>query len=429
MELLIKDVLNLKEGEKVKIKGWVYRIRKLKDKIFIVLRDSSDILQCLAIRNKFDDETWKNIDKIGIESSLIIEGKTRKDKRAVNGVEIDVDKIDIINIAKEFPITEFQSTELLLDYRHLWIRSRKLTEIMKIRHNLLKAAREFFYDRGFYEVSPPIITGSACEGGATQFEINYFDEKAYLSQSAQLYLEALIYSLEKVFSITPSFRAEPHRTSRHLAEYWHIEPEVAWLDFEGLLKLEEDFISYICSYIATNNEKELKFLGRDPEDLFKVKPPFPRITYDEAIKRLNKIGMKIPWGKDLRTLEEEKLTKNLEKPLIVTHYPREIKAFYMKDDPKNKKVVLCNDMLAPNGYGEIIGGSERENDIEILKEKLIAAGEKLENYKWYLDLRLYGAIPHSGFGAGVERILRWICKLDHIRDAIPFPRTIRRKYP
>ncbi|MEM1577538.1 MAG: asparagine--tRNA ligase [Candidatus Pacearchaeota archaeon] len=429
MELLIKDVLNLKEGEKVKIKGWVYRIRKLKDKIFIVLRDSSDILQCLVIRDKFDDETWKNIDKIGIESSLIIEGKIRKDKRAVNGVEIDVDKIDIINIAKEFPITEFQSTELLLDYRHLWIRSRKLTEIMKIRHNLLKAVREFFYDRGFYEVSPPIITGSACEGGATQFEINYFDEKAYLSQSAQLYLEALIYSLEKVFSITPSFRAEPHRTSRHLAEYWHIEPEVAWLDFEGLLKLEEDFISYICSYIATNNEKELKFLGRDPEDLFKVKPPFPRITYDEAIKRLNKIGMKIPWGKDLRTLEEEKLTKNLEKPLIVTHYPREIKAFYMKDDPKNKKVVLCNDMLAPNGYGEIIGGSERENDIEILKEKLIAAGEKLENYKWYLDLRLYGAIPHSGFGAGVERILRWICKLDHIRDAIPFPRTIRRKYP
>ncbi len=424
MEFLsLREVIEKKPRE-VKIRGWVYRIRKLKNKIFIVLRDSSDILQCVVEKEKFG----KEIEKIEIESSLIIEGKTREEKRAPNGVEIDVSKIEIVGLSKDFPISKFQSTELLLDYRHLWIRSRRLTEIMKIKSSLLKFSREFFLERGFYEVTPPIITASACEGGATQFEIKYFDEKAYLNQSAQLYLEALIFSLEKVFSITPSFRAEPHRTSRHLAEYWHIEPEVAWMDFNELLKLEEEFISYICQKIAENNEKELKFIGRDPEDLFKVKPPFPKITYDEAIEKLKKLGIKISWGKDLRTIEEEKLTQGLNKPLIVTHYPREIKAFYMKDDRKNPKVVLCNDMIAP-GYGEIIGGSERETDIEILKEKLLKAGEDLKNYEWYLDLRRYGNIPHSGFGAGAERILRWICKLDHIRDAIPFPRTLRRKYP
>ena len=423
----IEEIIE-KKPKAVSIRGWVYRIRKLKDKIFIVVRDASEILQCVVDKEKFKKQ-WEKLEKLGIESSVEIEGKIKEDKRAPHGIELKVDKIKVINYAKEFPISKYQSTELLLDYRHLWIRSRKLTEVMKIKHSLLKAARDFFYKENFFEVTPPIITGSSCEGGATQFEIKYFDEKAYLSQSAQLYLEALIYSLEKVFSITPSFRAEPHRTSRHLAEYWHIEPEAAWMDFKGLLKLEEDFISYICQYIAENNEKQLKFLGRDPEDLYAVKPPFPKITYDEAIKRLNKLGMKVPWGKDLRTLEEEKLTKDLKKPLIVTHYPREIKAFYMKDSRQNPKVVLCNDMLAPEGYGEIIGGSERENDIEILKEKLKAAGENIKDYEWYLDLRRYGAVPHSGFGAGVERLLRWICKLEHIRDAIPFPRTIRRKYP
>jgi asparaginyl-tRNA synthetase len=425
MEFLsLRDVIEKKPKE-ARVRGWVYRVRKLKDKVFIVLRDSTEILQCVLEKKKFD----KSIEEIGIESSVIVEGKVKEDRRAPNGIEIEADKIEIVGLSKEFPITKFQSTELLLDYRHLWIRSRKLTEIMKIKSSLLKFAREFFLEKGFFEVTPPIITGSSCEGGATQFKIKYFDEKAYLSQSAQLYLEAMIYSLEKVFSITPSFRAEPHRTSRHLAEYWHIEAEAAWMEFEDLLKLEEEFISYICQKIAESNEKELKFIGRDPEDLFRVKPPFPRITYDEAIKKLNELGMKVPWGKDLRTLEEEKLTKSIDKPLIVTHYPREIKAFYMKDDRKNPKVVLCNDMLAPDGYGEIIGGSERETDIRILKEKLMYAGENLKNYEWYLDLRRYGNVPHSGFGAGAERILRWICKLNHIRDAIPFPRTIRRKYP
>lgn len=417
-----------KKPEIVCLKGWIYRIRKLKDKIFIVVRDSTGIIQCVFEKRKFNN-LWNRLDKLSIESSLKLCGKVTEDKRAPNGVEINADKVEILHESKKFPIGKDQSTELLLDYRHLWIRSRKLTEVMKVKHSLLKASREFFYNNGFYEVTPPIITGSSCEGGATQFEIKYFNEKAYLSQSAQLYLESLIYSLEKVFSITPSFRAEPHRTSRHLAEYWHIEPEVAWMEFKDLIKLEEQFISYICHYIAENNTTQLKFFGRNPEDLFAVKPPFPRITYSEAIKRLNRLGMKISWGKDLRTIEEEKLTIKLKKPLIVTHYPREIKAFYMKDDRQNPKVVLCNDMLAPEGYGEIIGGSERENDIAILKEKLKAAGENVKDYEWYLDLRRYGVVPHSGFGAGVERIVRWICKLEHIRDAIPFPRTIRRKFP
>ena len=250
-----------------------------------------------------------------------------------------------------------------------------------------------------------------------------------MSQSAQLYLEALIFSLEKVWALTPSFRAEPSKTNRHLTEYWHLEGEAAWLDFEGLLMLEEELISHICDFVARNCVSELKILGRNPDDLLKIKPPFPRISYDEAIKMLEKDGMKIPWGKDLRTEEEEQLMKHFDKPLIVTRYPKGIKAFYMKEDKNNSNVVLCCDVLAPEGYGEIIGSSERETNLEVIKKKLVAQGENPENYSWYLDLRRFGSVPHSGFGMGVERIVRWFCKLESIRDAIPFPRTIKRKYP
>lgn len=424
----IQDAINQAKG-KVSLRGWCYRERKSNKLAFIVLRDHSNIIQCVVDKAVVSQNVWDDANKVCIESSLSIEGEIFEDARAPTGFEVRVSDLQIIHLAERYPITKDQSTEFLLDQRHLWIRSRELTNVWKVKAAVLKACREFFDQKGYFETTPPIITGSNCEGGSTLFELKYFDETAYLSQSAQLYQEALIFSLEKVWAITPSFRAEPSKTNRHLTEYWHLEGEEAWMDFEGLLKLEEALISYICNFVAKNCVNELKILGRNPDDLLKITLPFPRITYDEALKLLEKDGMKIPWGKDLRTEEEEQLMKHFDKPLIVTRYPKQIKAFYMKDDPENSKVVLCCDVLAPEGYGEIIGSSERETNLDVIKQKLVASGENPEHYAWYLDLRRFGSVPHSGFGLGIERVVRWICKLETIRDAIPFPRTIKRKYP
>ncbi len=424
----IQEAMDAGKG-KFNIRGWVYRERKGKNNIFIILRDSTNIIQCVVKKEKVNKDVWEKAEKVTIESSLEISGNIKKDKRATGGYEIEVEELNIVNLAQPFPITKDYSPEFLLEKRHLWLRSRKLTAVMKVKETILDASREFFKMNGWHEVTPPIITSTACEGGSTLFQLKYFNDIAYLSQSAQLYLEALIFSLEKVWSLTPSFRAEKSKTSRHLAEYWHLEGEAAWLDFEGLLKFMEGLISHICQRVAEKNEKELKFLGRDIETLKKIKPPFPRITYDEALKILEKDGIKIKWGKDLRTIEEDTLMKHYEKPLIVTKYPKEVKAFYMKEDPNNPKVVLCCDIIAPEGYGEIIGSSERETDINKLIKRLKESGEDIKNYEWYLDLRRYGSVPHSGFGMGVERVVSWICKLDNIKDAIPFPRTMLRKYP
>ena len=429
MEFLsINDAMKKGSGT-VAVRGWCYRQRSSNKFVFIVLRDSSNIIQCVVAKDEVDEKMWKDADSVRIEFSLEIEGTIHEDKRAPSGYEIKVQKLNIVSQSEIFPITKDKSIDFLLDVRHLWLRSREMTNIMKVRNEVVKACREFFDRHGYYETAPPVITGSSCEGGSTQFEIKYFDEKAYLAQSAQLYLEALIFSLEKVWSLTPSFRAEPSRTARHLAEYWHCEMEAAWMDFEGLQKFEEEFISFICQSVAKNSAEQLEALGRKPSDLLKIKPPFARMTYDDAIKELQKRGMEIQWGEDLRTNEENALTEKLDKPLIVTRYPKEIKAFYMKEDIDNPKAVLCNDVLAPEGFGEIIGGSERETDIESMMNRLKAAGEDPKNYGWYLDLRRYGSVPHSGFGMGIERIVRWVCKLESIRDAIPFPRTIARKYP
>ncbi len=424
----IQEAIEKGKG-KVSLRGWAYRERKSNAKGFIVLRDSSNIIQCVIDKEKVDEKTWKAVEQTTIESSLEIEGEIKKDERAPTGYEVHVTELKLVHPAERFPITKDQSTEFLLDKRHLWIRSRELTQVWKVKAEILKAAREFFEKEKFYEVTPPIITGSACEGGSTLFHIKYFEDQAYLSQSAQLYLEAMIFSLEKVWALTPSFRAEPSKTNRHLTEYWHLEGEAAWLDFEGLLQVLERLISHLAHHVAKNCQQELKILGRDPKDLEKIKPPFPRITYDQALEILKKDGMKIEWGKDLRTLEEEQLIKHYDLPLIVTGYPKEIKAFYMKEDPKNPKVVFGCDILAPEGYGEIVGSSERETDVKILIERLKAQGEKIENYEWYLDLRRFGSVPHSGFGLGMERVVRWFCKLETIRDAIPFPRTIKRMTP
>ncbi len=417
-------------GKEVMLRGWVHRKRHLGSKIFLVLRDSSGIIQCLISEDKVDKETWEQAEKITRESSFIVRGIVRKDERAPGGYEIEVKWLKIVGLSDVFPIRGGEGVDYLLDNRHLWIRSTRLTAIMKIKHSVLKAAREYLLSNGWWEVTPPIITSSAVEGGATLFELKYFDKKAYLSQSAQLYLEVLIFSLEKVWSLTPSFRAEKSRTRRHLAEYWHLELEAAWYHMNDMMKVAEELVAYIVENVLRERKEELQLLKRDTKILEKsIETPYPRITYDKAIEILQSKGFNIKWGDDLGADEERALTEEFEQPFFITHFPKQIKAFYMKLDPNRPDVVLGFDMLAPEGYGEIIGGSEREDDYEKLLKRIIEFGLNPDDYKWYLDLRRYGSVPHSGFGLGIERLVMWIAGIDHIRDAIPFPRFRERVYP
>ncbi|WFO76223.1 asparagine--tRNA ligase [Desulfurococcaceae archaeon MEX13E-LK6-19] len=427
----VEDVLKgLFTGERVLLRGWVYRHRVVGTKIFIVLRDSTGILQCVVDKENTPKEVHETAEKLDLEASIEVAGVVRKEPRAPGGYELTVDYLKVYGWSRDFPIKGGEGIEYLLDNRHLWIRSRKLTAIMKIKHTVLRAGREYFIQDGWWEVTPPILTASACEGGATLFEVKYFDKKAYLSQSAQLYLEVLIYSLEKVWSLTPSFRAEKSRTRRHLAEYWHLEAEAAWYDMEDMMKVCEELVSYIVGRVLEENENELKFLGRDIKKLEKaLETPYPRITYDEAIEILQKKGVKIKWGDDLGADEERILTTEFETPFFITHFPKEIKSFYMKLEPSRPEVVRGFDLLAPEGYGEIIGGSEREDDYDKLLTRIKENDLNPDDYKWYLDLRRYGSVPHSGFGLGIERVVMWIAGLDHIRDAIPFPRFRGRIYP
>ena len=429
--LKTKDVMKPEMiGKEVMLRGWVYRKRHIGAKIFIVLRDSEGIIQCLVVKNEVDEKTWEEAEKITRESSFMVKGIVREDPRAPGGYELKVTWLRIVGLSEVFPIRGGEGIDYLLDKRHLWIRSRKLTAIMKIKHSALKAAREYLVKNDWWEVTPPIITASACEGGATLFEMKYFDRKAYLSQSAQLYLEALIFSLEKVWSLTPSFRAEKSRTRRHLAEYWHLELEGAWYHMEDMMNVSEELVSYIVKRVLEERGEELEFLKRDKAMLEKaLEIPYPRIKYDEAIEILQRKGFRIEWGEDLGADEERALTEEFETPFFITHFPKQIKAFYMKLDPQRPDVVLGFDMLAPEGYGEIIGGSEREDSYEKLLQRIHELGLDPKEYEWYLDLRRYGSVPHSGFGLGVERLVMWISGIDHIRDTIPFPRFRERVYP
>lgn len=431
MFMKAREVMNPKFiGKEVMLRGWVHRKRHLGSKIFLVLRDSSGIIQCLVSEDKVNKETWEQAEKITRESSFIVRGIVRKDERAPGGYEVEVKWLKIVGLSDVFPIRGGEGVDYLLDNRHLWIRSTRLTAIMKIKHSVLKAAREYLLSNGWWEVTPPIITSSAVEGGATLFELKYFDKKAYLSQSAQLYLEVLIYSLEKVWSLTPSFRAEKSRTRRHLAEYWHLELEAAWYHMNDMMRVAEDLVAYIIENVLKERKEELQLLKRDTKILEKsTETPYPRITYDKAIEILKSKGFNIKWGDDLGADEERALTEEFEQPFFITHFPKQIKAFYMKLDPNRPDVVLGFDMLAPEGYGEIIGGSEREDDYEKLLKRIIEFGLNPDDYKWYLDLRRYGSIPHSGFGLGIERLVMWIAGIDHIRDATPFPRFRERVYP
>jgi asparaginyl-tRNA synthetase len=408
--------------EDINIRGWVHRLRKQKDNIFITLRDSTGFIQCILPRTE-------KYEKVTIESSVELAGKVVSDGRSPGGYELRCNSMNIVGLAEDYPIRKDFSIEFLNDVRHLWNRSRKMQNIYKVRHEVLKCAREWFDMSDWYEVSPPILNKSACEGGSTLFEVDYFKDKAFLSQSAQLYLEAMIYTLENVWSLTPSFRAEKSRTPRHLAEYWHLEGEKAWTDFDEILKIEENLISYIVNNVVERRYKELEALGRNPNDLKKINVPFDRIPYADVIKFLQKKGKGIKFGDDLGTDEERLLTINKDKPIFIYGCPKNIKPFYTKIDPDDERMVLSADMIAPQGFGEISTGGQREENLKTIIDRIKEEEFSLNDYSWYLDLRKYGSVPHSGFGFGIERLLRWICNLEHIRDTIPFPRTMNRAFP
>ncbi|MCR4323671.1 MAG: asparagine--tRNA ligase [Nanoarchaeota archaeon] len=415
----------------VSIHGWVYRERGSNKLKFIVLRDSTNIIQCVLKKEDFSDKEWESIGKVQIEASMELEGEIKEDKRAPTGFEVQVKKFNIIGESNNFPINKDLNEELLGDRRHLWLRSQKMTAIMKIRSTVLGAIHEYFRSKKFYEFNSPLIIPGGAEDGPTMFEIKYFDKKMNLAQTWQLYAEAALYSLEKIYCIAPSFRAEKSSTSRHLTEYWHTEMEVAWTSLNELMDYADEMVKFVISKVLKENKEELKILGRDIKKLEpSTKKKFPRMTYDEALKILKeKKKMNIPWGKDLRTIEEEKLIEDYDTPVFVTHYPKEAMAFYKPKDPNNPKTAVCFDMLAPEGNGELIGGSMRDTDIEELKKSLKTKGEDLEDYKFYFDIHSYGAVPHGGYGLGTERLIKWICGLDNIKDAIAFPRTPTRSSP
>ncbi|HVO77515.1 MAG TPA: asparagine--tRNA ligase [Methanomassiliicoccales archaeon] len=418
-----------KPGDEVMVRGWIYRTRSSGAIVFAVVRDSTGIIQVTAKKGNLPDEDLEAAKSALIESSVIVVGKVAEDKRAPGGMEIRAASFKVVGTAQPFPITEYQSEELLLDNRHLWIRSREQNAVMKIKASVMEGAREWLKENRFTEVTPPIFTQNACEGGVTLFKLKYFDGEAYLSQSAQMYLEALIFSLERVYSLTPSFRAEKSRTTRHLTEYWHLELEEAWTDNNGNMEIQEGLVSAMVQKVVEERAEELKLLGRDPETLKAVVPPFKRIKYSEVIDSLKAKQFDVGWGCDLGAVEERAVTADEKAPVFVTNFPKECKAFYMKEDPDDPRTYKCADLLAPEGYGEVIGGSERETELAKLVERLEAQCVPVTAYEWYLDLRRYGSVPHSGFGLGIERIVRWVCKLEHIRDAQPFPRTVARAYP
>ncbi|RDE14425.1 MAG: asparagine--tRNA ligase [Candidatus Thorarchaeota archaeon] len=426
----VRDVLEGKyDGKKVALRGWVHRIRKQKTMVFALLRDHSGVVQTVIKQGSVSNQTYADADRMLVESLITLEGVAKADPRAEGGYEVQVDKLQVLQFAEEFPITEDQSVEFLNDYRHLWLRSRKITNILKVRDEVFYSSREYLRKNGFYETTSPMFVATMGEEGAEMFEVDYFGRKAYLTQTSQMHLEPQIVALERVFTLAPSFRAEKSRTRKHLTEYWHLEVEEAWCDHEANLKRQEELISYICQSVAKNRREELKELGVDYAKLEQVKPPFDRITYGEAVEICSKAGLDIKWGEDIRTEAEEILTRDSDKFLFVQFYPKEIKSFYMKHNEADPRTYRNDDLLAPRGFGEIIGGSQREDEESRIIENLQRIGDDPAKYKWYIELRKYGSVEHSGFGVGIDRLITWMLNLEHIRECVPFPRDVRRLYP
>ncbi|MCE5305172.1 MAG: asparagine--tRNA ligase [Chloroherpetonaceae bacterium] len=432
-------------GERVQLHGWVTNKTEKGKLVFVIFRDGTGITQLVFSKNNLDEETFENAKRLTQESSIEVSGMVRADDRAPGGFEIDADNLKIFQLAKDYPITPKEHGDaFLMEHRHLWLRSSRQHSIMRVRASVIQAIHQYLDGQGFLQMDSPILTPNAAEGTSTLFETEYFDlGKAYLSQSGQLYAEATAMAMGRVYTFGPTFRAELSKTRRHLTEFWMVEPEMAFFDLNDDMDLAEDLIEYVVKYVLKNNIKELQILERDITQLEKVQRPFYRLSYDEAVDYLQKNNIPLkkkvngeeieilpfPWGEDFGSPQEEAIMDQFDKPCIIHRYPTDIKAFYMKRDPNNENVVLAMDMLAPEKGGEIIGGSQREENIQLLEERIARENLPLEAYQWYLDLRRFGSVPHSGFGLGVERTVKWITGASHIREVIPFPRMIYRIYP
>ncbi|HEU5210795.1 MAG TPA: asparagine--tRNA ligase [Longimicrobiales bacterium] len=418
------------EGGTVLVRGWVQTVRTHGKVGFIVVRDGTGIVQCVVVQKQVSEQVWSDFQSLTQETSLYVTGSVRADARAPGGYELTLETLEIVGRSDEYPIQPKEhGVDFLLDHRHLWLRSQQQRAIMRVRSEVEQAIHDFFYDRGFTRIDTPILTGAIGEGGAGLFEVDYFEDKAYLAQTGQLYGEAAAAALGKIYCFGPTFRAEKSKTRRHLTEFWMVEPEVAWIDSDGNMELQEQFVSYIVERALERCAGELEVLERDTSKLESVKPPFPRVDYGEAVRLLQEQGNEIQWGDDLGAPDETVIGNMHDRPVFIMNYPKAAKAFYMKENPADPRTVLCNDMIAPEGYGEIIGGSQREDDHDRLLARIREEGLPEDSYRWYLDLRKYGTFPHSGFGLGVERTVAWITGRPHIREMIPFPRMLNRIYP
>jgi asparaginyl-tRNA synthetase len=420
-------------GQEVTLQGWLYNLRESGKLLFPLFRDGTGIIQGVMVKSAVPPEVFDNVRGLTQESSLRVTGKVRADKRAPGGFELDVSNVEVLQrvpVEAPYPITPKEhGTEFLMDHRHLWLRSTRQRAILGVRHEIIKAVRDFLDEHGFTLVDAPIFTPSACEGTTTLFEVNYFEDKAYLTQSGQLYNEAAAMAVGKTYCFGPTFRAEKSKTRRHLTEFWMVEPEVAFARLEDVMTLGEELVAFIVARVLAKRRPELATLERNIENLEKVIPPFPRLSYDDAVKILQGKGSEIQWGGDFGGTDETLLSESSEKPILVHRYPSQVKAFYMAPDPARPEVALCVDMLAPEGHGEIIGGGERLADLALLEQRIQQRNLPRQAFEWYLDLRRYGTVPHSGFGMGIERVVGWICGLEHVRETIPFPRMLYRLTP
>ena len=428
-QVYIRDVPS-HVGREVSIRGWLYNKTHKGRLWFLLVRDGTGVIQSVLFKGNVAAEVFEAAEALTQESSLQITGTVRRDQRAPGGYELDATGMEVVQIAQSYPITPKEhGTSFLMDHRHLWLRSSRQHAILRIRHRLIKAARDFFDGRGFVLVDTPILTPVACEGTTNLFPVKYFDTPAYLSQSGQLYSEASCMAFGKVYCFGPTFRAEKSKTRRHLMEFWMVEPEVAYADLDDIMVLAEEFVSYLVAEALREGQEELSILGRDTGPLEKVTPPFPRLTYAEAFDLLEQEGSETPRGADLGGTDETIVSSRFDRPVMVHRYPAAVKGFYMEPDPENPDLALCMDMLAPEGYGEIIGGSQRIHDYDLLMDRVREHDLPVEPFSWYLDLRKYGSVPHSGFGLGIERVLSWICGIPHVRETIPFPRMLHRIFP
>lgn len=426
----IRDVAS-HVGEEIVIKGWLYNIRSSGKLMFPQIRDGSGIIQGVVFKKAVSEEVWKGFESLTQESSIIVKGKPRADVRAPGGFELDVTDLEIVQIAQPYPITPKEhGIEFLMDNRHLWLRSRIQHAILRIRADVIKAVRDFFDNNGFILCDTPIFTPAACEGTTTLFECDYFENgKAYLTQSGQLYNEATAMAFGKTYCFGPTFRAEKSKTRRHLTEFWMVEPEIAYADLNDVMELAENFISYVVAFVLDRRQEELKVLERDTSKLEAIVPPFPRLQYDDAAKMLQEAGQAFEYGNDFGSPDETFISSKYDKPVMVHRYPAQVKAFYMEVDPERPDLALCVDVLAPEGYGEIIGGGQRTASLELLRQRIAEHKLPESAFDWYLDLRKYGSVPHAGFGMGIERCVAWICGIEHVRETIPFPRMLYRLKP